>query len=453
MNRLKSFRLIEGLTQRELGEFLNVSPQLISAVESGSRALTFDISPLGYSEARFELPDMSEPLHRQKAATTVSSTNRAKELLRVAGEVFAELKAINTGSPDQSLDPLGTPDSFEAVEHAAVYVRLLLNLEEAGPIKNLTAAIERSGICLLPITSLKGVDGISSWVDGQPVVGLSPTVSGDRFRFSLAHELAHLLLHRRKGGDTEDQANRFAGAVLIPEADADAVFPDAQTLYDFAQLKTIWGVSIAALIYRAHELGYVDDRRYRSLQIQMSRWRKTEPGEFAPAYGSLLPRLWKWPEASMPYRETWDFGFSMCVKCQAGRGCESPSRRICANALRQPSWRSRIVAQSLASRRGPCHPSYPQDGLIRPREGSSPRRDRLPGHRGLWTVPRSRQHACSDPWVCLSAWPYPHRIAGRGAVNFKLTHYPLIGSSHQGANLRHGRSSTLYVSPQGTTPA
>ena len=62
-------------------------------------------------------------------------------------------------------------------------------------------------------------------------------------------------------------------------------------LRDFFGLKNSWGISVAALVYRAHELGHIDDRRYRSLQIQMSRWRKSEPGEFAPVLGSLLPRL------------------------------------------------------------------------------------------------------------------------------------------------------------------
>jgi Zn-dependent peptidase ImmA (M78 family) len=56
-------------------------------------------------------------------------------------------------------------------------------------------------------------------------------------------------------------------------------------------MKSAWGVSVAALVYRAHELGYIDDQRYRALQIQMSRWRKSEPATFTPVPGQLLPRL------------------------------------------------------------------------------------------------------------------------------------------------------------------
>lgn len=50
-------------------------------------------------------------------------------------------------------------------------------------------------------------------------------------------------------------------------------------------------VSTSALVYRAHELGYIDDRRYRALQIQMSKWHKNGPGTFAPVHGELVGRL------------------------------------------------------------------------------------------------------------------------------------------------------------------
>ena len=71
----------------------------------------------------------------------------------------------------------------------------MLDHEETGPIQNLTAAAERAGICLIPIVGLPGIDGLSSWVNGVPVIGVSPNIPGDRFRFTLAHEIGHLLMH------------------------------------------------------------------------------------------------------------------------------------------------------------------------------------------------------------------------------------------------------------------
>ncbi len=293
MDRLRAFRNIEGLTQKEMGDLLGIPHQAVSQAEAGRRPLFVDVAATGYSTERFEtLPTMSEPLHRQRASTREGSRKRAKELLRVAGELFAEL-GPRSNAPLVAVDILPSPGSLTEVEDRALDVRVgVLRHEESGKIVNLTSAVERAGVCLVPIVGLPGVDGLSSWVAGrQPVIGLNPFQPGDRFRFTLLHELGHIVMHRTKSDVTEDEANRFAGAVLIPEADFDEAMEVTPTLSDFIELKKQWGISVAALVYRARELGYVDDRRYRSLQIQMSRWRRSEPAGFDAAHGQLLPKL------------------------------------------------------------------------------------------------------------------------------------------------------------------
>lgn len=293
MNRLRAFRDIEGINQQELGEILGLSPQMVSAIESGRRAFSGDLEAIGYAGSRLTLPEMSAPLHRTRASTTATAKKRAKELMRLAGEVFSELRDRTDRAPSLRLErqAIPAPISPDALEELAIEVRCALDHEETGPIQNLTAAVERAGVCIVPITGLPGVDGLSTWVNGVPVVGLSPNVPGDRFRLSLSHELLHLLAHVHKTDSAEGEANRFAGALLIPLEEFDAAMPDRPQLRDFIGMKAAWGVSVAALVYRAHELGYIDDRRYRALQIQMAKWRKSEPGEFVPVHGQLLARL------------------------------------------------------------------------------------------------------------------------------------------------------------------
>jgi Zn-dependent peptidase ImmA (M78 family)/transcriptional regulator with XRE-family HTH domain len=291
VNRLRAYREMEGLNQQELGELLSLSPQMVSAIESGRRSFTGDLAPLGYANERIVLPSMSAPLHRQRASTKVASKKRAQELLRLAGEVFSSLRERTPKTPQLALERLPAPSSLDEVEELAIEVRCSLDYDDEGPIRNLTTAVERAGVCVIPIVGLPGIDGLSSWVEGVPVIGLSPTVPGDRFRLTLGHEIGHLLLHRKRTDNVEHEANRFSGALLIPRAEFDAAMPERPQLRDFVNIKSAWGVSVAALVYRAHELDYIDDRRYRALQIQMSKWRKTEPGIFDPAYGQLLPRL------------------------------------------------------------------------------------------------------------------------------------------------------------------
>jgi len=291
VNRLKAYRDLEGITQAELGEILGLSAQMISAIESGSRAYAGSLKAIGYGNDRFNLPAMSEPLHRLRVSTTIMSRVRAKELLRLGGEVFRELANRTKRSPRLHLDKYGSPGSSDDIEDIAADVRGVLEHERTGPIHNLTSAVERAGVCLVPIVGIEGIEGLSSWVNGVAVIGLSTAASGDRFRLTLAHELGHLLFHTRVGETTETEANQFASALLFPRSEFDAALPPRPQLRDFVGLKASWGVSVAALIYRAHEMEYIDDARFRALQIQMSKWRKYEPGLFDPVYGTLLPRL------------------------------------------------------------------------------------------------------------------------------------------------------------------
>ncbi|MEM7286412.1 MAG: ImmA/IrrE family metallo-endopeptidase [Actinomycetota bacterium] len=290
MNRLRAYREIENKSGAETAKLLGISTSMVSAIESGRRPLTISLDPLGYSSDRFELPDMSEPHHRQLSRTRVSSTRRAKELLRLGGELYNELIAA-VGARASMLERLGPITDHAQLAQIADLVRGALGAEPTGPIRNLTAAVERAGVCLVPISDLDGIDGISAWVDGRPVVGLAPDVPGDRFRLTLAHELGHLVMHSRAGENSEHEANRFASLLLLPPDDFEAAVPPRPTIRDFVHLKASWGVSVAALIYRSHEEGILDDRRYRSLQIQMSKWRHVEPGRFEALPGRALPDL------------------------------------------------------------------------------------------------------------------------------------------------------------------
>ena len=100
-------------------------------------------------------------------------------------------------------------------------------------------------------------------------------------------------MHTKRTATSENEAYRFASALLMHDDDFAAAMPERPVLRDFVNLKSTWGISVAALVYRAHQFGYLDGRSYRSIQIQMSRWRKTEPVPIRPVYGRLLPKLVK----------------------------------------------------------------------------------------------------------------------------------------------------------------
>jgi Zn-dependent peptidase ImmA (M78 family) len=121
---------------------------------------------------------------------------------------------------------------------------------------------------------------MSQWVDSYPIVLINCNVPVDRKRWTLAHELGHLVLHTEYlDEDVEVQANQFAAEFLMPE---DEIRPSLRnpTLGNFLSLKREWGVSIAALVERAFALQVIDKTKRTSFYKMMSArgMRTVEPG-------------------------------------------------------------------------------------------------------------------------------------------------------------------------------
>jgi Zn-dependent peptidase ImmA (M78 family) len=81
------------------------------------------------------------------------------------------------------------------------------------------------------------------------------------------------------GGEQEQQAHAFAAELLMPRTHFVQLLPRRFDLGAYARLKREWGVSIAALLYRARTLGVVGDAAYRRAVMIMNKQygRKSEP--------------------------------------------------------------------------------------------------------------------------------------------------------------------------------
>ncbi len=114
---------------------------------------------------------------------------------------------------------------------------------------------------------------------------------GDRQRFTLAHELGHLLLEFPADLDAdtaEKLVYRFAAAFIVPREAARAELGDRRRrldLIELALLKREYGLSMAAWVHRAEELGILPEAAARSLfeTFDKAGWRLREPGEPYPS--------------------------------------------------------------------------------------------------------------------------------------------------------------------------
>ena len=107
-----------------------------------------------------------------------------------------------------------------------------------------------------------------------------------RLRFTLAHELGHLVLgHQVFAGPRrpeEREANLFASALLMPREAAEEDLSSVRLDFErAAELKGKWGLSMHAIAMRARALGVMDEGGYRSFYegLRTRGWLRREPGD------------------------------------------------------------------------------------------------------------------------------------------------------------------------------
>ena len=121
---------------------------------------------------------------------------------------------------------------------------------------------------------------------------VSASIPTDRMRWTLAHELGHVVMHQIPTEDIEREADRFAAEFLMPAA---AIRPQLQTisLAKLAALKPHWKVAMAALLKRASDLGTIAPRQRNYLWMQMGAhgYRSEEPIALPPEEPTLVREL------------------------------------------------------------------------------------------------------------------------------------------------------------------
>ena len=177
-----------------------------------------------------------------------------------------ELPELNL--PTWDVEEQGEPTN------AAIWLRRSWGLPK-GRIENLTKVVEDNGIVVISFNfGTEKMDGLSMQTkDKQPLIFINKAISGDRQRFTLAHEVGHLVMHigQRVSDfrDVEKEAMQFAAELLVPasEFQKEAEYISLESLGD---LKRYWKVSMGSLLFRVKELGLVTENRYRYLWQQMA---------------------------------------------------------------------------------------------------------------------------------------------------------------------------------------
>jgi len=302
--RLREAREARGMTAVALADVLGVSRAAISQYENGHQTPAPDVMreisrvlnlPVQRFLKQFFSRDRGTIFYRSMSSATKRARSRAERRYEWLREIcnFLEryIRFPEVNYPDFDLTEDAARLGDDTIEERATEARRFWGLGD-GPISNVTWLLENKGtvVCRTELEA-DTLDAFSEWRmdDTRPFIILSAAKeSTARSRFDAAHELGHMLLHRRLNADSlkqqfsfkliEHQANRFASSFLLP-ASTFGTEVRSCTLDAFRSLKERWGVSIAAMIMRAHQLQVISDEQSKRLWMNLSRrkWRTREP--------------------------------------------------------------------------------------------------------------------------------------------------------------------------------
>jgi len=315
--RLKLARAASGLSLRELEAGIS---KLVTAQAIGKYERNEDMPSSRVLSALADALHVSEDYLLSADEMVLDGVEfRKKEMASKREEAFVEgqtlhlleryltvedalgLASVKWDRPAEAPYPI---TEVADAENAARAIRMHWGLG-IEPILNLSELLEERGIKILSV-DLSDIDGLTAKVrrkngDPVPVIVIKESAWAERKRFTLAHELGHMVMDVRQGVKAEKAVDRFAGAFLMP---AEALWREVGkhrttlSLGEFLRLKELFGASIQAITYRCHDLRIISDAAYRRLfQIFNERgWRKPpfkEPGALDPAleYPHRLERL------------------------------------------------------------------------------------------------------------------------------------------------------------------
>ena len=283
-------------TQKELAEATQITQSAISRYEAGlietdGPAVEKIAKALDYPIGFFMQPDMvlgpglSELFHRKRAKLPITTIHQSYALAEVRRREIVRLLESAEEPPQQTPSlPVGSFDRNPG--KIARTLRALWQMP-TGPVFNVTRTLEEQG-CIVIGHEFKShlLDGFSyRSATLPPIFHLNRSMPPDRWRWTLAHELGHIVMHTELDTaedmtpkEIEDQANGFAGEFLAPGHELASQLWNLN-LDKLASLKREWKISMQALIMQAHKLNAITARQKQNLFMILSKagYRTREP--------------------------------------------------------------------------------------------------------------------------------------------------------------------------------
>jgi len=283
--RLVNARKLRCLSQRELCEKLDIklSANAIAKYENSKMMPTSEVQAalaraLGVDVDYFHTPfTVSIPANSWEFRKRSSlSPKKVAAIQQAATDMMEKLSAIeqvnNVKRPfrlDLGDDVVST---YEHAEAMALQLRNELGIGDApfvAPIQRL----ESLGVYIIEVEAEEKFDGTCAMAGDAPLIVLNATYTPERKRFTLFHELAHLLLHIDPNATKERLCNAFASEMLLPTAVLFARLGEKRrrvTLEELKELQRDYGISVEAIMFKAHQHQIISDTYNTHFNVKLA---------------------------------------------------------------------------------------------------------------------------------------------------------------------------------------
>jgi Zn-dependent peptidase ImmA (M78 family) len=266
--RIKNSRIQKGYSLQEVAEKIGVSKQMINKYEKGESMPNSD-KLIAFSKLYgqkvdyfFRKPEVQigEINFRKKSKFSNKKINSLKEEIRVHIENYLYIENI-CNQNSSFVNPLSecVINSKDDVIRATDLLRNAWNIGN-DTIHNIIQLLEDKEIKVIEVAEETTLfDGLATVVDEKyDVIVVNKSMPIERKRFTILHELGHLLLNLNHLNEKEQESfcHVFASEMLLAQRNVFVEFGDKRNNISFNELKNIqekYGISISAIVYKLGE--------------------------------------------------------------------------------------------------------------------------------------------------------------------------------------------------------
>jgi len=303
-HNLRRLRDEHSLSQTEVAERAGISRVAYRSIETGAatpRASTLsrlaEVLDVKIADLMAEVRPLRAVRFREKRMNS-----REQLLVRVGRwlEGYAELEELlDERMPFRFGEATARPGTKANIPKIAAAAREAIDLDPDEPIRDICGLLEDNGVKVCPATlATEGFFGLSVGAEdgGRAiVVNIWDRISVERWIFTAAHELGHLLLHLAsydagssdpKPGE-EKEADLFASHFLMPSEVFTREWEEARGLgliERVLKLKSMFNVSYKTVLYRVQETTSLGGQVWGRFQAEYrGRHGRTLAGTEEPA--------------------------------------------------------------------------------------------------------------------------------------------------------------------------